>query len=211
MGLSFNEAMFGLYLRVLFYGSFLLSLQRALTAHLASQQISWSILEMGFRFDLLTLAFLLIPTWPLLLFSRHKIMTVLVKFYLLLMWFLVQLIYAKDSLSFPFKGERLRWLDHQQSFIFPSSWELSSFYNKFLVLGTAFCLFELGRRFIAKVEIKNSKKWPQLDILLATLLLALCARGTLAPHHLAREHCEQLSTQNTWIELCLNPLWTIDK
>lgn len=181
----------------------------------------------GFRFDLLIVGFLFIPVyfaviiqafserWPRWMFRNYK-------FYFIGTWFLICGLTYIDFFYFAHHGQRMRFNDYM-------AWTPESFIEQFnavapnqawIFTSITVLLFSLGfmltkalnfgqwkDEFSPRYGSKLEEIW---RILLPLILIALAARGTVEPHHLALEHSE-VSNNKVINEMALNAVWCFDK
>lgn len=192
----------------------------------------FQIFFMGFRFDLMACAFLLIPILFLTLIRYslaewiHKGQLVFFSSrYSALLWCLMVLMYAVNTHFFlsNFRHMRLEdWLELKElsklSVFIRVELSTPFLFNLLLLIG--FCY--LGFRILLNVEdfYKDPKKnviaqtFPRAQIwfkaLFPLVLVAFFARGRLGAHHLDARHAK-VSQRPVLNELVLNPLWTFDK
>ncbi|MGZ3769422.1 MAG: hypothetical protein ACXVCP_12935 [Bdellovibrio sp.] len=181
----------------------------------------------GFRFDLLVLGFLFIPIyfvvlaqaflerWPQIMFTAYK-------FYFAGAWLLICFSTFIDFFYFARYGHRMRFAEYM-------SWTPEVFNDQFRALpanqawifsAITFMLFSLGYMLIKAIKCGywkdefspryGSKFEVMWRILLPLFLIALAARGTIEPHHLALEHSE-VSRNKVINEMALNAVWCFDK
>lgn len=181
----------------------------------------------GFRFDLLVMGFFFIPVyiilmiqaylerWPPSMFLFHKL-------YFAGVWLLICTLTFVDYFYFARHGTRMRFSDYMSWS--PEVWiEQSRGLQQNQVW--IFCiitvlLFVLGYTLVKNIKFGNwkdeyspmggSKFEVSWRILLPLLLVALAARGTVEPHHLALEHSE-VSNITAINEMALNAVWCFDK
>lgn len=181
----------------------------------------------GFRFDLLIFGFLFIPLyffiisqafserWPRFMFIAYKV-------YFVVAWFLICLSTYMDFFYFARQGRRMRFADY-------TSWTpetLSEQFNSlapnqaWIFTAITIMLFTLGYMLIKGLKFGQwkdefsprygSKFEVVWRVLLPLVLIALAARGTVEPHHLALEHSE-VSNNKAINEMALNAVWCFDK
>lgn len=181
----------------------------------------------GFRFDLLIFGFLFIPLYFSIMaqaFSERwpRFMFITYKFYFVIVWFLICLLTYMDFLFFVRHGRRMRFAEYMswtpesllvqfnslpsnQTWIFTTLTLLLFSLGYTLTKGLKFGQWkdEFSPRYGSKFEVI----W---RVLLPLVLIALAARGTVEPHHLALEHSE-VSNNKAINEMALNAVWCFDK
>lgn len=207
----------------------LMSLLRYVLYFLTRAQFDWvetvvagQAFFVGLRFDLLVLGFLCLPLvtlFPLLFFLniQEKNLALILKIYLLLNW---SLIVGSSLLSLPhyvLTGQHFRWREQKDFFVWPA-WDAVT---SILIISIFFLLLLGGYKTILKRAFFQSSQWPKLAVwsrrgeivfrfLVPFLLVALAARGSLAPHHLGKQDSE-ISVWRHVNELALNPIWCFNK
>lgn len=181
----------------------------------------------GVRFDILIFGFLFIPLyflimaqaltqkWPRGMFSFYKI-------YFGLSWFLICVMTFMDFFHFTRHGRRLRFEGYMNWNFDTLMEQMKALQNNQTVI---FCvitvlLFSLGYMLVQSLSFGEWKDEysPQAGsrfeivwrIVLPLILIALAARGTVEPHHLALEHSE-VSSNTAVNEMALNAPWCFDK
>lgn len=181
----------------------------------------------GFRFDLLVFGFLFIPLyfsimvqafterWPQFMFIGYKV-------YFVGTWFLICVLTFIDFFFFARHGRRMRFEEYM-------SWTPEAFLEQFNTLmpnqawiftAITIMLFTLGYMLTKGVKFGvwkdefspryGSKLEVIWRVILPLILIALAARGTVEPHHLALEHSE-VSGNKAINEMALNAVWCFDK
>ncbi len=181
----------------------------------------------GFRFDLLVFGFIFIPLffvliiqafterWPRWIFAAYKI-------YFVGVWFLICTLSFMDYFYFARYGARMRFENYM-------SWSPQVWMDQVQILPKnqvwIFCvitvlLFSLGYMLTKSLKFgdwkdeyspqRGSKVEVFLRVFVPLILIALAARGTVEPHHLALEHSE-VSSNRAINEMALNAVWCFDK
>lgn len=177
----------------------------------------------GLRFDLLVLAFLILPMIILapgaLLFSRgSRVPSWLVSFFLGSMWTLIVAMAAVDFCYFSATGRRVSSMAWASLGGFNQVRQaLSGLPTETVLLngGTMLCIWWVGLRLrdpirsgVLRAQLNRSFHWGKW--LLSLVLVALAARGTVTAHHLGWGHAK-VSSRRVVQELAINPLWSWDK
>lgn len=189
----------------------------------------------GIRFDILVLGFIAMPLvfWNILhaLQAPYIGNAKIFRTYLYLTWILICIL---NAVNFIFFNTNLQHFSLKHYSEWPFHMLLVESMDKStLVLGLscfAICLLK-AIKIISKysynqnIQIVENKKICQtlgfiqndnrkffmlLRVLWPTILVALCARGTLRAHHLEKVDSE-ISANQALNELVLNPMWTLDK
>jgi hypothetical protein len=195
----------------------LMSLLRYIFYFLSRQEFEFvyasSILHaflVGVRFDLLVIGFILIPAvtiFPALFLTKLKepVLKKILKLYLSLMWGLVVLSSFVSLPLYLLKGRHFRW--KEDSFV----WLSLDVTTAVLV-----CIIFLLVILVGLKTIRNQKFDRNLPFLkgawhlLAVLIVALAARGTVSAHHLEKADSE-ISPWENLNELVINSIWALDK
>lgn len=181
----------------------------------------------GLRFDTLVFGFILIPVyffviaqalmekWPRAMFVGYKLYFSMIWLVTCAMTFIDYFYFSKYGMRMRF-NEYMSWtpetLQQQIAEMLPSQvWV-------FVVI--TILLFILGLMLIKGIRFgdwrdefsphKGSKFEYFWRLLVPLFLIALAARGTLEPHHLALEHSE-VSYTKAINEMALNAVWCFDK
>ncbi len=172
---------------------------------------------MGFRFDLLVIAFVVGPLFFLFPFE-FSLKIKLTKIYLSLMWIFIS---ALNFINIPYFALN-------QKFINQPDWEKLNIKQTFEVwfmhqevsikfLFVVFTFLILSRGILAIIKIDVVKNKPSLEmkieflkLLLFLVIVVFCARGKVGSHHLRRED-SHITLNPSWNELSLNPQWSFNK
>ena len=172
---------------------------------------------MGFRFDLLIIAFILGPLFFLIPF-KFSFKIKITKIYLSLMWVLVSVL---NFINIPYFSINQRFINQpdweklniKQIFeIWFTGQEVSI---KFLFFIFTFLILSRGILAIVKINaMKNTStsgiKLELLKLIIFLIAVIFCARGKLGSHHLRRED-SYIVLNPSWNELSLNPQWSFNK
>lgn len=196
------------------------------TPNAAGVEIAQSFFA-GFRFDLLIFGFLFIPIYfavmaQAFLQKWSRVGFLFYKTYFVVVWFLICAMTFVDFFHFVKYGQRMRFADY-------SSWNPEAWLVQFQSMpqnqSWIFCvitvlLFSLGYMLVKSIKFgewkdeyspkAGSKVEVLLRVLLPLIFIALAARGTVEPHHLALEHSE-VSLDKVINEMALNAVWCFDK
>ena len=181
----------------------------------------------GFRFDLLIVGFMLIPvvvllTVQALMESWPRGMIRLYRIYLGFAWTIICSLTFVDFFFFTNNGKRMRFAEYMSwnPEMFLEQWHKILPNQSVIFAIISVLLFALGLMMIFGLRFGDWKdeysprKGGKLEIVLRLvfplILVALAARGTIEPHHLALEH-SVVSSVSAINEMALNPLWCFDK
>lgn len=170
----------------------------------------------GLRFDLLIIGFILIPVVFLrlidtLLFTKFHLLKTLIQIYYIAIVSYMALITLISGMFFALfhyhvRGKFLGDINYTIIEFFEMSFGKWSFS---ISAGLIIFTFYYLNLWIWRLKFKSSfqKQWPSLVYyFLPFVIVALLARGTLTPHHLAKEHCK-INQLEPLTQLCLNPIW----
>lgn len=181
----------------------------------------------GARFDAMVLGFILIPVTIMLLIQAFmekwpRGFFLFYRFYFGIFWVAACLLTYADFFYFARMGKRMRFAEY-------TSWNLDLFREQAMALQkdqvTVFSIITvlllilglmliMGLKFGEWKDEYSPRKGSFLEaaarIILPLILVALAARGTIEPHHLALEHSE-VSNNTVINEMALNAPWCFDK
>lgn len=181
----------------------------------------------GFRFDLLVFGFLFIPLYFLILFQTFlekwpQWMFFLYKSYFVVAWFLICSLSFVDYFHFARHGSRMRFEDYLNwnPDVLAAQAQSLQPNQVWIFLVISVLLFVLGFMLTKSLNFGDWKdEYSPLGggkveilwrVVVPVLLIALAARGTIEPHHLAFEH-SQVSSFSPINEMSLNAVWCFDK
>ncbi|MNS76141.1 hypothetical protein D3C72_1096790 [compost metagenome] len=182
----------------------------------------------GLRFDLLVVGFIMIPItlliliqaflekWPSWLFVFYRV-------YLATFWVIICSVTYADFFFFARNGRRMRLEEYK-------NWNLDLLKDQmmsvqqnnthlvFSIITVMLLILGLSLIFGLKFGAWKDEYSPRkggfgeivFRILVPLILVALAARGTVEPHHLALEHSE-VSNNTVINEMALNAPWCFDK
>lgn len=182
----------------------------------------------GVRFDLLVMGFVFMPVMLVMILQtilkfwsekmRHVYRTYWGTF-----WISTCFINFADLPFYFYQGRHVRGGEIFDFSFFPFILSQLGYTSILLVQGIIVFILLLGFKFIfawalpkvaqtVRLTPANPKDYLQalFKLLFPIFVVALCARGTLTPHHLEKQHSE-ITDNERLNELALNPLWAIDK
>ena len=200
--------------------------------HGISNEQIFDMFVLGFRFDAMISAFLMIPFLFLLLLRLSLAeglptyhMVFYSKRFAAVLWCLTALVYAVDFHFLETQHRHMRIDDwqqlthlHQLTLFVNVEYDKGFLFSVVSLLGLTY----LGFRFLldeTEFYLDKPSVWGSLGrdfelgvkFFLPFILTALIARGSLGPHHLGARHAAALSSHESLNELALNPLWTLSK
>jgi hypothetical protein len=204
---------------------------QSLLTKISNEQI-FDMFVLGFRFDAMISAFLMIPVLFLILLrlslaERLPIyhMVFYSRRFVAILWCLSALIFAVDFHFLETQHRHMRFDDwqqlthlHQLTLFVNLDYDKDFFFSVISLLGLTylgFCLLlDESEFYIDKSSVWRT--WGRsfelgVKFFLPFVVTAMVARGSLGSHHLGARHAAALSSNKSLNELAVNPLWTFSK